>query len=226
MRCSNRKKDHSMATPRFLLTLYQTGRITLPAAPAPPEPESIDVDLAALDALARLSLPPAVPPLHLPTARWAACLLYGAICCYAFRDWDAQKVADILATPCPSTEGASPAQVSFSVDLSLQFLPDLFQLARGIAPGDPLIVALLKIGRDWPLSSVGIADVDADPTLDISAFIQESALLTLYLDRIFARRATARLGNPQVARYARAAIGLHDALAPEVASSLHTQEVA
>jgi len=209
----------------FLLTLYQTGRVALPAGHELPRPEQVDGDLAALDALARASLPPGVPRLHLGTARWAAYLLYGAISCYAFRDWDADRVRRILEVPCPSSDGVWGAEVSYSADLSLQYLPDLFQLAHGIAPEDPLIAGLLKVAREWPLSSVGIAAVDADVTLNLGGFIEAASLRTLYLDRIFSRRATSRLANPQVAGFARAAIGLHDVLAPEIASTLPALEV-
>ena len=43
----------------------------------------------------------------------------------------------------------------YFVDLTFRYLPDLLQLAKGLAPGDALVAQLKATARQWPLSLVG-----------------------------------------------------------------------
>ena len=88
-------------------------------------------------------------------------------------------------------------------------------LARGISEDDPLVVELLKLCRDWPLSSVGARGVGE---VDASAILAEPCLRRLYADRVVERGDASRLQDPRVAEAVREGVGGFPALAPALAS--------
>jgi hypothetical protein len=97
---------------------------------------------------------------------------------------------------------SSPA-ILFSLDLTLQCLPDLHRLARAAATHDPLVSQLETIGRWAPLSSVGVRlDNIAMP----AALVEHPGLSRLYVDRIVAARAFERLDRPQLMDLGRLAV--------------------
>jgi len=109
----------------------------------------------------------------------------------------------------------------YSVDLLLRYLPDVAAMAHGIAEDDPLVESLRELGRQWPLSSVGMPELG---TVDPGAFVDDPSLRALYVDRILERRDTSRLDHPAVRAAVQAALGLHHELAPEIISALETSE--
>lgn len=166
------------------------------------------------DAAQRRELAFSAPELSLAAAEWAAVRLYRGCQALICRDVAPQDLQRFLAEPCPEPPGAVAA---YSVDLVFRFLPDLVKLARRVERGDPLVVELLKLAHDWPLSSVGIAeigDVDAAPLL------AHPSLRQLYVDRIFTADDTARLNDPAVRQAARASLGIFPELAPAIAAAL------
>jgi len=201
----------------FLLELEQTGRVRL-HGPDEPDPAALlaaDEALAELDRAARDRLPDGAPPLEPAAARWGAVQLYRAAQFLAFREVAGEIVRDALAEPCPRP--ADPSVV-YSVDLALHHLPELVSLSRGVSEGDPLVEGLLELARAWPLGSVGVKGVGP---VDVSAFVDDRCLLTLYVARIIARRDVERLDDPRVRTAAAAALGEHGPeLAPDVASAL------
>lgn len=202
----------------LLARLSEDGRVEVLATlgPAPDPDEALDAALRGLDARARRDAPGEAPPLDLPAARWAARVLYAACQGLALRGAPAAEVAAALSAPSPEPGPAT----SWSVDLTFQVLPDLARLARGLAPADPLRVALAGWARRWPLSSVGQPlDGPLDPA-GLAPVLGDEALLALYVDRIVARHDLARLSAERVADAVRAALGLHGALAPDVAEAL------
>jgi hypothetical protein len=136
--------------------------------------------------------------------------------CLVFRNRGPEEVQAALAMPGP--EPRSPAVV-YSVDLALRFLPDVVRLARAAAPDDPLVLRLLLLGRDWPLSSVGVAGVGA---VNVESFIQDRCLRALYVDRILNTEDVGRLDDARVREAARAALGVFTDLSPQVAAALAT----
>ncbi|HVU65030.1 MAG TPA: hypothetical protein VHC70_13700, partial [Phycisphaerales bacterium] len=105
----------------------------------------------------------------------------------------------------------------YSADIALSFLPDLFQLARGISPDDPLVQAMRELARQWPLSSVGIP-LSADA--DLAPFIEHPCLRELYVERILQRRDRSRTGHPAVRAAIRSAVGAYHELAPEMITAI------
>jgi hypothetical protein len=212
----------------FLEFLFETGRVTVsdvsdgetPAGTDPTEwPETAGC-LARFEATWRTGLAFDAPGLDLPAAVWGAVVLHRAVQCLVFRDRGPEEVAAALSAPGP--EPPSPAvvySVVYSVDLALRFLPDVGRLARAAAPDDPLVSRLLALGRDWPLSSVGVAGVDG---VSVESFIDDRCLRALYVDRVLGTEDVGRLRDARVREAARAALGEFADLSPRVAAALAT----
>lgn len=203
---------------KFLETLAETGEVPVPAMASAAAFESVDVDdlLLAADAAARLDAPGDAPPLDAASARWAARMLFRACCCLADRSVDAATVAAALGEPCPVPMSAS---VRWSVDLLLRHLPSLHGLARGLAPGDPLVASLERIGAAWPLSAVGMT-ASADGSEPRGWIENDPCLRRIYVDRVIRHGVTAHAAVPWVAEGVRSALGAHADLAPAMARAL------
>ena len=185
------------------------------APPWSPDPTDLGALLEQLDQNARMELAGTPPQLDSAAGIWALCQIYRSCQYLVHREVDPKEVALRLAEPCPSTGPRD--SVCYSVDLAFSYLSDVISLARGIAPGDPLVHGLLSLARAWPLSSVGVSDVGP---VDISGFVGNASLLQLYVDRIIQHRDIARLEDPRVAEGVRRSLGIYGSLAGEVAAAL------
>jgi hypothetical protein len=206
----------------WIVELTETGRVRVPRPGelSPSEREGLAKAIADWDAVARLDLAGA-PALDAAAAAWAAVTLYRACQYLVYRDADAEEVRAGLAEPCPSPASAA---VFYSVDLMFRYLRDLVALSRGIAEQDPLVEALLRLAREWPLSSVGVRGV-GEGKVEVSGFIEHPCLRRLYADRILAAADVSRLGDPRVKDAVREAIGGHPELAPPaIAAALAAEE--
>jgi len=216
-----------MSFARFLEALRGDGAVRLADAtpPRPAEVEAARPRLAELLAETSAEWPGPLPPAEPAATAWAAELLYRGAQALAFRDVEADVVAGALARPCPAPPG--PAAIH-SADAFLRYVPELLRLARGVAPGDPLVRGLLDVARAWPLSSVGARGLDPE-RLDeeqLAAIAAHAGLRRRYVDRILATDDVARLGPGPVREAARAALGGHPELAPAVARALAARESA
>lgn len=196
----------------FVKSLLESGAVGVSAPPGMPEEWGEAV--VELDRIARPELTGEAPALVERAGAWGLSVLYRACQLLAYRDVDGEQVRAMLATPCP--ERASPS-VCYSVDLSLRYLPDVMSLARGIAPGDPLVASLLTLAEAWPLSSVGIKGLNA---MDVGPFAGHPSLRQLHVDRIIERCDVMRLGDASILESVRAAIGGFPELAPGIAAAL------
>jgi hypothetical protein len=154
------------------------------------------------------------PALDLAAAEWATGQFYRACQFLVCREAPAERVMLELGAACPV---ARSPQADFSVDLIFQFLPELHERARRLAPGDPLLVALTAWARTWPLSSAGVK-LEEPPLLD--TFAGAPALWRLYVDRIAEAMAEDRWRDARVAAQLRADLGAHPGLAPALAGAL------
>ncbi|MEO6594704.1 MAG: hypothetical protein ABIP94_08115 [Planctomycetota bacterium] len=188
---------------QFLLSLQGAGRVQV-ARDAMPQPGAVDQVLRDFDAAVRIDGPADLPALELAPAVWAAERLFAACALFAHRDLGVDAVTQRLGVPCPARPDSPSAH--YSADLALRHLPDLCQLARGVAPDDPLLVRLRQLAQQWPLSSVGmvgLGSVDAGPVL------AHPALTRVYVDRILRCNDQSRTSDPRVVRAIEAAIGEH-----------------
>ncbi len=214
-----------MSLPEFIAGLLTEGRGAVP----PPEDVSADDRAQTGEILAefergwRLELPGEPPAFHAESAVWAATQFYLASQYAVFRD--AGPDFAFVALPGDRELGALPA-IHYSVDLTFRFLPDLVRHVRAAASEDPLGHELVAWSQRWPLSSVGIAQLDSmliDAAL--APIVGHASLLRLYVDRIIDRGDASRLSADAVRQAVAAAIGLHDALAPQLAKLLRTPQL-
>ncbi len=147
--------------------------------------------LTAIDAIYRAELPGQAPTLDLPSARWGTIVMFRACQFVISRDVSEPSIRRALAVD-PDRGSPPTASRSYSVDLAMRFLPDVFALAQSRAPGDPLLESIEALARAWPLSSVGVS-IDPTATLDLRAILDDASLRTLYLDRIIGRDDATRL---------------------------------
>jgi hypothetical protein len=200
----------------FLQSLMAGGEARVLAPGEPPDDVEWNSALEVVEASWRLHVPSPVPEFHLPTARWAARILYRAFQFLLWRDAGAELVKKALTVAAPDC----PDQASrlYSADLCLRYLPSLLKLAARLSPDDVLVHELHRIAREWPLSSAGIPGLEPPP--DLSAVMAHSGLRCLFTERLIAAGDRTLLTDPAAADAVREALGAHPELAPALASSL------
>lgn len=201
-----------MSAMNLVQELLESGRVRVPADLH--APDDLEAAVRVLDEALRPEMPFEAPTLVRECATWALTLLLRACQFFTYRAIDEETVRRELSAPCPRT---AAADVCYSVDLSFRFIPDLLALARGIAPGDPLVECLMKLARDWPLSSVGVKDVG---DVDVTPFIGHGSLRQLYADRIIERGDVTRVTGDEVRQVLAESIGHFPELAPKIAEAL------
>lgn len=170
--------------------------------------------LRELDRCVRDELALDLPAFSPNAALWAARLLHQLCRSVVCRDIPEEQIKTTCNTPCPEPHGP---ETDWSADLTLHYLPKLFQLARHLSSADPLVTQIKKIAEEWPLSSVGIAGLEK-PNVDF--FIGHPALRRVYADRILSAADTSRIGEARIDDLLRADIGIHRDMAPEIALKL------
>lgn len=198
----------------FLENLLGEGRAVVPAPHlSRDEPwESGDAILAENELIWRDDLAEPIPTFIPSAARWAAVWLYRACQFAVHREVDERAVRQALAAPFPDVVNADTC---YSVDLTFRFLPDLERFARSAAEQDPLVVLLRERAAEWPLSSVGMADI-GDVAID--GFADHPGLMQLYADRMIATDDVARLTDPRIRSQIESTLGMFPALAPRFAA--------
>lgn len=204
-----------MSLARFVESLLTGGQVkashAVDAAGRLYRPASAELDdtaaiLVAFEADYRDSLAGNPPRLNLPAMMWGANIAFRACAFLIQRDQEEKVMRAALEEACP--EAPSPA-VCYSVDLTLRFLPDFVRLAKATSPTDPLVVVLKTLGSQWPLSSVGITELDA---CDPEPFLSDRCLRMLYVDRIIAAKDRSRVEHPVVRDAIQSAVGIHHEL--------------
>jgi hypothetical protein len=147
-------------------------------------------------------MPAGMPPFHPEAAAWAAEYLLRAVQLTVLRNAGETAIAQWLN----DFEGEITAAVIYSADLSLRHLPDLFHLAKGLAPADALVQVLLRTAAQWPLSTIGI---DASISTLSDAIDTHPALRSSYASRIIEHKNQQRANHPQVQTYIHEAAGTH-----------------
>ena len=199
----------------FLKVLAEEGRAMVWPTPLATDSADAHEVLRQIDTVAREQLALSSPKLSPEVALWAARLFYHLCQFTVCRDIGSDIVAAVCQQPCPI---ARSPETDWSADLTLRHLPKLFQLARHLSEGDPLVQHLRQLARDWPLSSVGVAGLEA---LSLESFIADPALRRIYVDRIVATEDFARLGDPRVDDLLRTDFGIHRELAPALVTKLY-----
>ncbi|HSI84351.1 MAG TPA: hypothetical protein VK970_11245 [Candidatus Methylacidiphilales bacterium] len=172
--------------------------------------------IADLDFFARANCPGKAPELDPTAALWAAAILYRACQFLHIRDLGTDVIVPAMQERCPRPVDAP--STTYSVDLVLRFLPDLLRMASRLSPEDPLVALLKNLAREWPLSSIGAADVPGP--MKLTSILAHPALAALYRDRVIEFEDESRLADDRVRAAVRAALGGHPELCPALAKTL------
>jgi MoxR-vWA-beta-propeller ternary system domain bpX4 len=194
----------------FLRALRENGEVVVTAeTPAPLDGEFVSA-IEEHERERRLGYRTGAPDLDLDAAYWGIRTLYQACQLVVLRDAPSEVA---LASLTAGFEGRKRQETHYSTDLGLSYLPSLHRLAERVAPGDPLLEGLKRLGRDWPLSSVGMPGIDVPPD---PPFVSVPFLRALYVDRILEADDATRLGDGSVARSIRGALGAYPEMCPRI----------
>ena len=196
----------------FLSSLFEDGRLDVPAfAPLSPEDlADLPKQLEPYERVARLTFPDGVPSWDGTSGSWAAAMLLRGCQFAVYRDLDEAAIEHQLGGDEPE---ATPAAI-YSVDLCFRYLPDVLSFAKTVSEEDPLVQRLLIWARHWPLSSVGVPDVEIDQPERLAGILSCPALRQTYVDRILATDDASRVSSGEICEAIAQTLGAHPELAP------------
>lgn len=187
----------------FITNLLEKGAISVTKDLSP----FTDIDqLEATNALHQLyerdalEMPYSAPEFSETAALWAVEYLYRAIQCSLLREIEEEQVKQLL----PNYTHEINAAAIYSADLILRYLPDLWNLAKGLSPDDILVVLMNETAKKWPFSSIDIEDLEE---LEIDEILNHPSLRQAYIDRILQAEDKKRLKDERVMLLAKEVIG-------------------
>ncbi len=193
-----------MTLTAFLHDLFTIGKVTI--TPTPEQFGRRDI-VEASEVLGQRyeedaqEMPGRVPDFLPEAALWAAQYLYRGAQLTLLRDLDEEAVVKLLP-PYPEKKSA---EAIYSIDLSFRYLPDLFNLARGLAPADVLVKTLRETAENWPFSSIGINVSN----LNTDHIYENTSLRQAYVDRIIAAKDQRRMQEDRWQQSVYEALGEH-----------------
>ncbi len=203
---------------QFISDLIQKGQVTLQEEIQPFMEEDLEqtaLFLASFYKYDAQNMPLAAPDFHAEAAVWAASYIYRSVQLILVR----KHGDEVIERELQAYRKPKDAEAVYSADLCLRYLPQLFSLAKGISPNDPIILNLRQTAKDWPFSCVGV-DLDEfeplppHPSLDLA-----------FTDRIIAARDLKIAQGPRQQGKVRAALGAHGAaLWPAFDLTEHTEK--
>src|SRR3954462_11273205 len=119
-------------------------------------------------------MPAAAPSFDENAALWAARYLYTAVQFILLRNLDETTMQEQLL---PYSGELTPAAM-YSADLTLRYLPDLFDLAKGLSPNDPLVKMMKETAQLWPFSSAAIS---MSESTNLSVIFSHASLKQAYI---------------------------------------------
>jgi hypothetical protein len=92
-------------------------------------------------------------------------------------------------------------------------MPDLFDLAKGLSPHDPLVKQMQETALAWPLSA---AAIPLPTNADISTIMSHASLKQAYIDRIIQAKDLSKCRHPACYPLVQEALGSYsEALWPQ-----------
>ncbi len=192
-----------MRLSKFILNLTEIGELTLSGDFLPFEQDDLSQSSALLQHLYeadRLEMPLKAPAFNAEAAIWATQYLYRAMQLLLRRSCGEEMVEKELED---YTGVLTPAAI-YSIDLTLRYLPDLFKLAKGLAPSDILVHKLQSTAAAFPFSSVGIA---LEEELQEWPILTHSSLRLTYIDRIIEAKDIKRIAQEPLASLVQEQLG-------------------
>ena len=148
----------------------------------------------------RLEMPGDAPAFSGVSALWAAEYFFLAVQLTVIRDIAEEELPRLIV---PYAAAQTPEAI-YSADLILRCLPALFDLAKGLAPGDKLVSELENLATAWPFSSIGIP---IKKEVDIDVIFSNPSLKQEYIDRIIQQKNAARITDQTIEDAVRETIG-------------------
>jgi MoxR-vWA-beta-propeller ternary system domain bpX4 len=192
-----------MKLTHFLTHLIQEGKAHLESDISPFQPDDLTNAEGLLNSVYQqdaLDMPDR-PPQYLGSAGlWAAQFLYHALQCTVMRNVEDETVEKLLQ----DYPDAITPEAIYSVDLTFRYLPDLFKLAKGLAPDDVLVQILKKNALIWNFSSVGM---DLGNDVSHGLVLEHPSLTIAYVDRIIQSKDIKRVNSDAMKELIQAALG-------------------
>jgi hypothetical protein len=153
----------------------------------------------------KLAMPYDAPPFDPEAALWGAKYIFYVCQLILLRNVEESEMQQYLQ----SFEGERSASAIYSADLLLRFLPDLFRLASGLSPEDPLVVNLKNTALGWPFSAVGLKNVVSQAD---AVILEDRSLRYAYIDRIIQFKDVERLKGAHEMELLKEVLGEHQAI--------------
>lgn len=141
-----------------------------------------------------------VPQFSQESAWWSLQYFFYVVQFTCIRSFTEEQVLAILK----DFEGEETVETIYSVDLIFRQLPNILNLAKGLAPDDVLVKCIHQQIEKWCLSSVGIS---LENYTHESLILENKALKILYIDRIIEKKDKKRLDNPLINEQVLIALG-------------------
>lgn len=141
-----------------------------------------------------------VPEFSESAVWWSLQYFFYVVQFTCIRSFTEEQVLEILK----DFQGEDTVETIYSVDLIFRQLPNILDLAKGLAPDDVLVKCIHQQIEKWCLSSVGISSKNH---IHESLILGNKALTTLYVDRIIDKKDKKRLENPLIQEQVFIALG-------------------
>jgi len=201
----------------FLDSLFETGELEIAANSSESGAADDDIPIRKAiqryESLWRMQQPLEPPKFNVAAALKAATIFRSACEAVVYRRIEAELIEHLIRKTA-LVSGDDP-RLHYSVDLVFHFLPQVVERAARVSESDPLLEVMRTVGRQWPLSSVGISGCEPQA---IPAALRHVSLWRMYIYQIISRKDKSRLNIPLVREAVAAAIGPFPHLAPEFSS--------
>ncbi|MFN0292524.1 hypothetical protein [Pedobacter helvus] len=206
----------------FLIDIFQTGQVKMQREISEPDEETLRHSLALLSEYYRtdsLDMPFITPLFHADAALWAAKYIYRATQLILLRDIGEEQIKSLLVDELSAN---TPEEI-YSADLMLRFLPDLFKLASGISPEDPLVSKLRETAKKWAFSSVGMDEIVVKAPAPVLA---NPTLRQAYIDRVICKKDFSRIHSEPEHTLLKQTLGIYsDQLLPNLPLALKQEMI-
>lgn len=207
----------------FLARLFETGEVQLPREVADDRGDGVARLLEESERVWRRGVAGEPPRFDVATATAASRVLISMCQAVVYRENEIDDLKQRLVEsrlPCGDVVVQDPS-LHYSVDLLFRFIPQVLERAKRISPSDDLIPLTLNVLRPWPLSSIGVSELNPAALCPSLRVIQaDRSLWRMYVDRVISLNDAARLQHPETRAAVAAAIGPFDSLAPEMSRRL------
>lgn len=202
----------------FLRQLLESGRVVIESSELASESAISESEswLAEFERQWRTQIAGNAPDFDVQIASWAGQNFYRA--CQLLMHRSLPEEAQSIGFSKANFKTGMPHS-HYNVDLVFRFLPDLWNFAKAIDRSDPLSQRIAQWCVQWPLSSVGTANLGDISVVDIGGFVENPSLIQLYVDRIIRHVDLTRADDKRVRKAIETSIGE----CPKLASRLRTE---